>query len=158
MTKPAHASPLERLERLIGAWAMDITLAGQTVVRGRAEFSWFEGRAFVVQHVTAEPFLTTTPEQWRTNSPFPIVTVIGLDDSSGLLSYLYTDGRGVRRIYRMTLEDDVWEISGQAGPRFFQRFRGTFSRDGRTLTAYWERSENNKSWLRDFDVRYTKVR
>jgi hypothetical protein len=54
-------------------------------------------------------------------------------------------------------EVDV-QIRGQAGPRFFQRFQGTFSDDGRTIAAYWERSEDGQSWQRDFDIRYTKAR
>jgi hypothetical protein len=34
---------------------------------------------------------------------------------------------------------------------------GTFSDDGRTIAAYWERSENGQPWQRDFDIRYTKA-
>jgi hypothetical protein len=145
------------LEALLGPWTFEITQQGQTVMRGRAEFAQVEGGAFLLQHVTAD-LLPTTPDVWRENSPFPIVTVIGVDDPSGGFSYLYADGRGVRRVYHMTLADGVWEIRGQAGSRFFQRFQGTFSDDGRTIAAYWERSKDNQSWQRDFDIRYTKAR
>jgi hypothetical protein len=89
-------------------------------MRGRAEFARVEGGAFLLQHATAE-LLPTTPEVWRENSPFPIVTVMGVDDPSGAFTCLYADGRGVRRVYQMTLADRVWKIRGQAGPRFFQR-------------------------------------
>jgi hypothetical protein len=145
------------LDALLGAWTFEITQEGQTVMRGRAEFARVEGGAFLLQHVTAD-LLPTTPDVWRENSPFPIVTVIGVDDPSGGFSYLYADGRGVRRVYQMTLADQIWEIRGQAGSRFFQRFQGTLSDDGRAITAYWERSKDNQSWQRDFDIRYTKAR
>ena len=48
------------------------------------------------------------------NWPFPITTIIGLDDFSQRFSYLYTDGRGVSRIYDMTLAGREWEVSGRA--------------------------------------------
>ena len=89
------------LDALLGAWAFEITKEGQTVIRGRAEFAPVEGGAFLVQHPTAG-LLPTTPDVWRKNSPFPIVTVIGTHDPSGAFSYLYADGRGVRRVYQMT--------------------------------------------------------
>jgi hypothetical protein len=76
------------LDALLGAWTFEITQDGQTVMRGRAEFAPVEGGAFLLQHVTAD-LLPTTPDVWRQNSPFPIVTVIGTDDPSGAFSYLY---------------------------------------------------------------------
>jgi hypothetical protein len=158
VTSPKMKSQFQRLEVLIGEWSMEASVANQPVARGKVAFDWLEGRAFVVQHVTADPPLPTTPPLWRANSPFPIVTVIGLDEASGLFSFLYADARGVRRVYRMSLEDGVWSISGQAGPAFFQRFQGAFSNGDRSITAYWDRSEDNQNWERDFDVKYTKIR
>jgi hypothetical protein len=145
------------LDALLGAWAFEITQEGQTVMRGRSEFARVEGGAFLLQHATAE-LLPTTPDVWRENSPFPIATVMGTDDPSGEFTCLYADGRGVRRVYQMALARGVWTIRGQAGPRFFQRFHGIFSDDGRAIEAYWERSEDGESWQRDFDIRYTKAR
>ena len=127
------------------------------VLRGRAEFARVEGGAFLLQHATAD-LLPSTPQVWRENSPFPIVTVMGVDDPSGEFTYLYADGRGVRRVYQMTLAGGVWTIRGQAGPRFFQRFHASFSDDGRTIDGYWERSEDGHSWQADFNIRYTKAR
>jgi hypothetical protein len=82
-----------------------------------------------------QALLPTTPDVWRQNSPFPIVTVIGPDDPSGAFSYLYADGRGVRRVYQMTLADGVWKIRGQAEPRFFQRLQGTLATTARPSPA-----------------------
>ena len=43
-------------------------------------------------------------------------------------------------------------------PKFSQRFEGRFSKDKRTITAYWEKSLDGKKWEHDFDLRYTKAR
>jgi hypothetical protein len=80
----------------------------------------------------------------------------GFDQFEQLIGAWTTDGRGMRRVYQMSLADGVWKLWGQAGHRFFQRFQGTFSDDLRTIAAYWDRSENNRSWQLDFDSRYTK--
>jgi hypothetical protein len=76
------------LDTLLGAWTFEIT----------------------------QDLLPTTPDVWRQNSPFPIVTVIGTDDPNGAFSYLYADGRGVGRVYQMN-----WERSedGQTWQRDF---------------------------------------
>ena len=58
----------------------------------------------------------------------------------------------------MTLAYGAWKIRGQAGPRFFQRFEGTFSDDGRAISATGSVSADGQSWQRDFDIRYTKAR
>ena len=133
-------------------------IAGQPTARGTTTFTWLERGAFLVQHADADPPLPTAPPEWLTNSPFPLVTIIALDDASGTFCYAYADARGVRRVYQMRLSDGVWEIWGQAGPEFYQRFRGTFSQDGNTITSRWERSRDGSTWERDFDGTYAKVR
>ena len=42
-------------------------------------------------------------------------------------------------------------------PGFSQRFEGNVSADGRTITAYWEKSFDGSQWEHDFDVTYTKI-
>jgi hypothetical protein len=91
------------------------------------------------------------------NSPFPLATIIGLDDSTERFTMLYADARGVFRVYQMTLSDGVWKVWREA-PGFHQRFTGTFSDDGATITAYWEGSRDGSNWEHDFDLTYTKVR
>jgi hypothetical protein len=40
---------------------------------------------------------------------------------------------------------------------FPQRFSGTFSHDGKTITGRWEKAENASSWETDFDLIYRKM-
>ena len=88
-------------------------------------------------------------------------TVPACDDSSAWMIrlrgfMLYTDARGVYRVYPMSLGDGVWKMWREA-PGFFQRFTGTVSRDGNTITSCWEKSRDGSRWEHDFDVTYTKV-
>ena len=147
-----------RLDALVGEWKMEASIGGQPTGLARADFRWLEDGAFLVQHVDAEGVMPDTPSEWLANSPFPITTIIGLDDHSDTFCYAYADGRGVSRVYRMSLDNDGWKIWGQSGPQFFQRFTGTFSEDANMITARWEGSRDGSNWEPDFDVIYTKVR
>ncbi len=114
-------------------------------------------RAFLIQHADAEPVEFPVPAEWIKNSPFPLTTIIGLDDSTKTYSMLYADARGVLRVYQMSLSDGAWKTWREA-PGFWQRFVGTFSDDGNTITGYWEKSSDGSHWEHDFDVTYTKIR
>jgi hypothetical protein len=56
----------------------------------------------------------------------------------------------------MSLDGGVWKL-WRDGPPFSQRFAGTFSDDGKTITGRWEVSEDGKTWKTDFALIYTKV-
>jgi hypothetical protein len=81
--------------------------------------------------------------------PPTAVTIIALDDPSGAFTYAYADGRGVRRVYWMSLSDGGWRIWGQAGPEFFQQFTATVSGDAKSISGHWDRSRDGTSWERD---------
>jgi hypothetical protein len=153
---PSHA--IRRLEALVGDWEMQASIGGHVMGRGHTAFEWLEDGAFLMQRADAEPPTEDAPAEWVANSPFPLVTIIGLDDSSDTFCYAYADARGVHRVYRMSLHDGVWKIGGQSGPQFFQRFTATFSDDGNIVAGRWEGSSDGSSWEPDFDVTYTKVR
>lgn len=148
----SHSTPtpnpaLQRLEALIGRWNIDITLPTDPPIRvsARAVFEWMEGGFFVVHRSEAD-----APE-------FPKgMSIIGADDSTDAYSMLYSDSRGVFRLYEMSLRDGVWKL-WRTAPQFSQRFEGTFSEDGRTITAYWQLSRDDAAWQHDFDLVYTKV-
>lgn len=154
MQQQARNPVLGRLDTLVGKWTFEASLEGRTVARGRTSFEWIEGGAFLVQHAQAEPPLPETPSEWVANSPFPLTTLFGLDDSTEKFSMFHADSRGVFRVYEMTLDDGVWKIWRDA-PGFFQRFTGTV--DGDTITGYWEGSPDGSNWQYDFDQTYTKV-
>jgi hypothetical protein len=148
---------LSRLDTLVGEWEMQASVGGQPLGRARAQFEWLEGGAFLIQHEDAEPADTPLPPEWVANSPFPNTAVFGLDDSTGNFCMLYADARGVFRVYQMSLSGGVWKIWRDA-PGFFQRFTGTFSDDGNTVTGYWEGSRDGSKWEHDFDLAYIKVK
>jgi hypothetical protein len=56
----------------------------------------------------------------------------------------------------MGLRDGVWTLRRE-GPPFAQRFTGTFSADGATITGRWEIQEPGEEWRIDFDGTYTRV-
>lgn len=147
---------MERLNALVGEWQMDVLDAGKTLVRTTTVFEWFERKAFLVQRSVSDPPLADTPEIWIRNDPNPLVAVIGLDDLTEQFYYLYADRRGVRRVYRMSLDGPVWKLKGQAGPEFHQCFEGKFSADSNTILGRTERSSDGKTWELDFACKYTR--
>jgi len=150
------SSAFHQLDALLGQWRWEASIAGTPTAYGEASFEWLEGDSFLLQHADGEPAPTAPPE-WITNLPFPTVAVIAFDDVTGRFSYAYADARGVRRVYQMHLTDRLWEIWGQAGPEFYQRFRGRFSLDEQAIDGRWERSLDNAAWELDFEIVYTKT-
>ncbi len=149
---PFKSNPaLDQLAPLIGEWNVEITSMSfhpdpSAVVRGHSSFAWLEAGAFLIQH-------TEIPA-----SEFPrSVAVMGPDDEAGTYRMLYSDSRGVSRIYRMTFSGGIWTL-WRDFPGFSQRFHGTFSEDGKSIAAYWEKSGDGSNWDRDFDLTYTKIR
>jgi hypothetical protein len=61
----------------------------------------------------------------------------------------------------MRLDDDIWTLQREAPDfsplDFAQRFTGTFSEDGTTITGSWETCHDGSTWQSDFDVVYTRV-
>jgi hypothetical protein len=147
---------LRRLDALAGEWQMEAITEGRVVARSRSVFEWLPDGMFLVQQAEAEPPLPNTPPEWIKNSPFPITTIMGLDDASEQFYMMYADGRDVHRVYPMSMADGVWKFWGQAGPEFFQRFTGTFSDDGTVIHGLIEWSRDGENWQTDFEQTYTK--
>jgi uncharacterized protein YndB with AHSA1/START domain len=142
---------LDRLEVLVGDWNMELSNAAflpnpSDTVNGIVSFEWVEAGAFLVMRMGDKP-----------PSPPQAVWLIGRDESLPDYKVLYFDSRKVSRIYEMSFADGVWQMWRDA-PGFSQRFQGTFSDDGNTITAYWEKSFDGSKWEHDFDLTYTKVR
>jgi hypothetical protein len=144
-----------KLDRLVGTWDVEALVDGKPVgVASTTTFEWIEDGAFLVERDEGGPS-AGAPSEWIENSPFPIVSVIGRDDASDELTMLYSDGRGVRRVYRWALDGDTLRIQRDA-PGFNQRFTGTFDDAGTTITGTWEKSEDGLAWTKDFDLVYRK--
>ena len=152
-TQPLHKTnpALEQLDVLAGEWNVEMSAMSfhpdpAAVASWRVSFEWLEGGIFMLQREEA-----ISPD-------IPYGTwIIGPDDAAGTYCVLHYDSRGVSRIYQMSLSNGVWKV-WRDFPGFSQRFSGTFSEDGKTITASWEKSLDGSKWEHDFDLKYTKVK
>jgi hypothetical protein len=119
-------------------------------IGAHVRFDWLAGERFLIQ-------------RWEVPIPEAPdgIAIIGADlESEGAYLQHYFDSRGVARVYKMNLEDGVWKLwrnEPDFSPLdFSQRFRGTFSPDGKTIAGRWEICHDGETWERDFDLTYTK--
>jgi hypothetical protein len=147
MSGHANTEARERLEAFIGEWTVEAGPPGgpRWPGGGRVTFAWLDGTPLLIMRTHVD-----VPEAPDT------VAVIGCDATNGTYFQLYTDDRDVQRIYQMSLRDDVWELWRDGEP-FPQRYRGTFSEDGMTITGRWERALDGTTWETDFDLTYAKI-
>lgn len=137
---------LERLDALVGEWAMAAGPAGEPPWPGDAQvtFEWLDPQAFLI-------------ERWVVPAAFDGIAIIGVGDEPDALRRHYFDGRGEHRIYEMTLRDGVWTQWRDAPDPFPQRFSGTFDDDGKTIAGRWEKATDGTNWEADIDVIYRKA-
>ena len=64
-------------------------------------------------------------------------SIMGCDAANGTYFQLYSDERGVCRVYEMSIGDGDWKLWREGEP-FAQRFSATISDDGNTITGRWE--------------------
>ena len=143
------------LQPLIGTWEFEASSEGRFLGRGRATFEWIEDGAFVRENAVDQP----SPDadlDWVAHSPMPVTSILGFDDSTLEHVMLYSDARGVFRIYRMSLDNDTWQV-WRAAPDFHQRYVGAIRDQGRTIEGRWESSPDGSAWEPDFDLAYRKV-
>ncbi len=79
------------------------------------------------------------------------VSIIGCDAANGTYFQLYSDERGVCRVYEMSIGNGEWKLWREGEP-FSQRFTATFSDDGNTITGRWEIAEDGTNYTTDFDL------
>jgi hypothetical protein len=114
-------------------------------IRGTSTFEWLDGERFLI---------------WRSHYDHPeipdAITIIGV--TGGRLSMHYFDYRGVYRVYAASLEQATWRYWREASaPDFSQRFSGTFSDDGDTITGRGELSRDGQTWEDDLRLDYRRV-
>jgi hypothetical protein len=139
---------LAPLARLVGDWTTTGThgMIPDTVLHGRATFEWIEGGAFLkMQTAIDEPRIPTG------------LAIIGSDDVLGELTMLYFDERKISRRQQVSMEGDVFRWWRDA-PGFSQRYSCTITDDGRTMIGKGELSKDGKTWEKDLDLTYTRVR
>ena len=116
----------------------------------RSRFEWALDRQFLLQ---------------RTEIPVPeapdSLTIVSVDPQTGAYTQHYYDSRGVARLYAMTLASGVWTLTRESPDftslDFRQRFTGTFSEDGNTISGAWEKCLNGSGWEHDFALTYRRA-
>jgi len=144
----------ETLAPFVGEWSLravfpDVPPAD---IGARATFEWLPGKRFLVQ-------------RWEVPMPEAPdgIAIIGADsESEGNFLQHYFDSRGVARVYKMSLVDGVWRLwrdTPDFSPLdFAQRYTGSFSGDGQSITGAWEINNDGQTWEHDFDLNYVKIR
>jgi hypothetical protein len=152
MATTSSSASLKGLEALVGEWSMMAVFKDMPPadIGARVSFEWAPGKQFLI-------------ERWEVPVPEAPdgIAIIGADPEreGGYLQH-YFDSRGIARVYKMTLADGVWKLwrdEPDFSPlEFSQRFTGTFSDDGKTISGTWEICNDGKTWEKDFDLTYTK--
>jgi hypothetical protein len=117
---------------------------------------WASGGAFLLQRVELLVDRAVVPHDAAPDS----IAIIGpAADRSAYLQH-YFDARGVARVYQMTLDARTWTLTRTTADftplNFSQRYTGTISEDGQTITGYWESAANDDEWQKDFDLIYRR--
>ena len=143
MDQPTSEKALQRLEPLVGEWTMEAKWAATGEPwpgGGTVTFDWFDSRAHLVQRGTVGH--PDAPDN---------ISIIGCDATNGTYFQLYSDERGVSRVYQMSIGNGEWKLWRNGAP-FSQRFTATFSNDGNTITGFWEIAEDNIHFEPDFEL------
>jgi hypothetical protein len=146
--QPTAEDALRKLEPLVGEWTLEATPpSGEPWPGGgRVSFEWHESGAHLIQRWTID--LPEAPDG---------VAVIGCDAANGTYFQLYSDERGVCRVYEMSIGDGEWRLWRDGAP-FSQRFTATIGDDGNTIAGRWEMAEDGSDWRTDFDLTYRRVK
>ncbi|HEY3946864.1 MAG TPA: hypothetical protein VGL78_16685 [Solirubrobacteraceae bacterium] len=145
--RPTALDALKQLEALFGEWVLEATSPDGEPGPGeaRASFEWHESPAHLVGRTTID--LPEAPDT---------VSIIGCDAANGTYFQLYSDKRGVCRVYQMSIGDGEWKLWREGDP-FPQRFTATISEDGETISGRWEKAEDGTNYTTDFYLTYVKV-
>jgi hypothetical protein len=147
MDQPIAQEALKKLEPLVGAWSLEAIPPGGEPWPGeaRATFEWHDSGAHLIQRWTIE--MPEAPDG---------VSIIGCDAANGTYYQLYSDDRGVCRIYQMSIDAGNWKLWRDGAP-FSQRFTGRFEDGGDTIVGPWELAEDGTNFKTDFDLIYRRA-
>lgn len=147
MGQPTAEQALRQLEPLVGEWAVEAKWPdGEPWPGGgKVTFEWHVSGSHLVQRGTAD--FAEAPDNY---------SVIGCDGANGTYFQLYSDERGVCRVYEMSIGNGEWNLWRNGEP-FSQRFTGTFSDDGNVINGRWEKAEEGTNYTTDFDLIYSRV-
>jgi hypothetical protein len=154
-----RSQALARLAIFVGEWIAEARFPGGESVpsiaegegpRARSRFEWALDGQFLLQ---------------RTEAPVPqapdSLAIVSVDAETGGYTQHYYDSRGVVRLYAMSLTDGVWTLTRESPDfsplDFGQRFTGSFSQDGNTISGVWEKRRGGAEWEHDFALTYRRV-
>ena len=148
MAQPTAEMALKQMEPLVGQWALEAIPPGGEPWPGeaRATIAWHDSGAYLVERGTVD--LPEAPD---------VLKIMGCDAANGTYHQLYSDDRGVCRVYEMSIGDGEWRL-WRSGQPFPQRFSGRFEDDGNTISGRWEKAEDGENYETDFDLVYRKVK
>lgn len=141
---------LSELAFLIGDWDMALSRAAflpdqDAEVHGRVEVRAIEEGGLLAMRQVVER-----------SGPPAATWVIGRDEALAGYTALYTDNRGVSRVYEMTVAGAEWRM-WRNNPEFSQRFDATVSSERDEIVGEWQKRSSAGDWEHDFDVRYTRL-
>jgi hypothetical protein len=147
MDQKTAEQALRRLDPFVGQWTVEAKGADGQAWPGGATFTfeWHASGAHLVQRGTVE--MPEAPDN---------LSIIGCDAANGTYFQLYSDERGVCRVYQMSIDDGEWKLWRQGEP-FAQRFSAAFSDDQNTITGRWELAEDGSTYVTDFDVVFHRI-
>jgi hypothetical protein len=154
-----RSEALARLDIFAGEWVLQArfpggepapSIAQEEGPQARSRFEWTLDGQFLLQ---------------RTEVPVPeapdSLAILSVDPETGTYTQHYYDSRGVVRLYAMSLADGVWTLTRDSADfsplDFRQRFVGTFSQDGNTISGAWEKCLPGADWEHDFYLTYRRA-
>jgi hypothetical protein len=149
-----RADALARLDVFAGEWVIEARFPGDQPTteqgpRGRSRFEWDLGRQVLQRTEVGVP---GAPDS---------LTVVSTDLETGAYTQHYYDSRGVTRLYAMTFDTRVWTLTRESPDfsplDFAQRFTGTFSADGNSISGAWEKRFDGGDWHHDFALTYRRA-
>jgi hypothetical protein len=146
--QPTAEDVLKKLEPLVGEWRVVATAPGGEPWPGeaRSSFEWHESGAHLVYRSTVD--MPQAPNS---------ISIIGCDGANGTYFQLYSDDRGVCRVYEMSIGDGEWKLWREGDP-FPQRFTATIGADGDKISGRWEKAEDGTKYTTDLYLTYSRVR
>jgi hypothetical protein len=146
----AREEALERLDVLVGEWAVEADFPGLAAPPARSVFEWTLDGRFLVQRT--EIPLSGVPDS---------MAIVAVDPEAGGYTQHYFDARGVVRVYAMTFAGGVWRLLREAPDfsplSFRQRFTGYVGDDGNTIRGTWEMAnDGSTTWEKDFALTYRR--
>lgn len=126
----------ESLRALVGEWRTTITMRNADGSDGAVStasdtYTWSANGKFVQHDVDAE----------MSGDRVQSMEIIALDPGGVGYTTRSYDPDGTFSDFKAELQGKSWQLLGE-----LQRFKGTFTDDGRTLSGEWEQNDGDGNW------------